>query len=50
VDPAVTPEMRVKPKRKLMVLSGGALGFFLGVLLAFAINLFRQVRARPAEV
>lgn len=50
VDPAVAPEMRTRPKRKLIVLSGGALGFFFGVLAAFAVNLFRQVRIRATEV
>lgn len=49
VDPAVAPEVRTRPKRKLIVLSGGALGFFFGVLAVFAINLFRQIRARPGE-
>lgn len=44
VDPAVAPEVRTRPKRKLIVLSGAALGLFLGVLAAFAINLFRQLR------
>lgn len=46
VDPAVAPEVRTRPKRKLIVLSGGALGLFFGVLAAFAINLYRQLRTR----
>ena len=45
VDPAVAPEVRARPKRKLIVLSGVAVGLFLGVLAAFAINVFRQFRA-----
>jgi uncharacterized protein involved in exopolysaccharide biosynthesis len=43
VDPAVPPETRTSPRRKLIVLSGGVLGVFIGVLAAFAINIFRQV-------
>ena len=46
VDPAVAPESRTSPRRKLIVLSGGALGLFFGVLAAFAINIFRQVTTR----
>lgn len=49
VDPAVAPEVRTRPKRKLIVLSGGALGFFLGVLAAFAINLFRQLSTKEGR-
>jgi uncharacterized protein involved in exopolysaccharide biosynthesis len=45
VDPAVVPEERTSPRRKLIVISGGAIGVFLGVLLAFAINLFRKITA-----
>lgn len=45
VDPAVTPELRTKPNRKLILLSGGALGFFFGILAVFVINLIRQIRA-----
>ncbi len=46
VDPAVAPEVRSSPWRTMIVLSGVALGFFAGVLLAFAINLFQQIRTR----
>ena len=46
VDPAVAPETRTSPRRKLIVLSGGALGVFFGVLAAFAINIFRQITTR----
>lgn len=43
VDPAVAPEERTSPRRKLIVISGGALGVFFGVFLAFGINIFRRV-------
>lgn len=46
VDPAVAPETRTSPRRKLIVLSGGALGVFFGVLAAFAINIFRRITIR----
>lgn len=46
VDPAVAPEDRTSPRRKLIVLSGGALGLFFGVLAAFGINIFRQITTR----
>ncbi len=42
VDPAVPPEVRHSPKRTLMVLSGMALGFFMGVLVAFGYDAFRR--------
>ncbi len=36
VDPAVPPETRLRPRRTLMVLVGGLIGLFLGVLAAIA--------------
>ena len=42
VDPAVTPEVRHSPKRTLLVLSGFALGFFLGVVVAYGHDAFRR--------
>jgi len=45
IDPAVAPEVRSKPKRKIMVLSGVTLGFFFGIFVVFALHIFRQVRA-----
>lgn len=52
VDPAVAPELRVKPHRTLLTLGGAALGFFLGSMFA----LWREGRrgsrqsARPAAI
>ena len=43
VDPAVAPETRTSPRRKLIVLSGVALGLFFGVVAVFAIKIFRQI-------
>ena len=44
IDPAVTPELRASPKRKVIVLSGGALGVFCGAALVFLISLYRRVK------
>jgi uncharacterized protein involved in exopolysaccharide biosynthesis len=44
VDPAVAPERRIWPRRSLMVLTGGVLGIFAGVALAFAHSLWRRFR------
>jgi uncharacterized protein involved in exopolysaccharide biosynthesis len=40
VDPAVVPEMRVSPKRTLMVISGLVVGLAVGVLIAWIRNKF----------
>jgi len=45
VDPAVAPEMRIWPRRTLMVLTGGVLGIILGVILALAHSGWRWYRA-----
>lgn len=46
VDPAVAPEVRSKPKRKLVVASGGALGVVLGVCIVLIRNLVRLIRSK----
>jgi len=48
VDPAVTPEARIRPKRKVMVLTGVALGLILGALYAFGHDTVRKYRMREA--
>lgn len=48
VDPAVPPEIRVKPQRTVMVLAGLVLGLFAGVLSAFAHRTI--VRARSSTL
>jgi uncharacterized protein involved in exopolysaccharide biosynthesis len=42
VDPAVPPEIRHSPRRALLVISGTALGFFLGTLFALSHDAFRR--------
>lgn len=44
VDPAVPPEVRSSPKRKLMVASGVVLGLFVGMIFVLAYNLVRRLR------
>lgn len=43
VDPAVPPEIRVSPKRKLIVLSGCILGAFFAMVGLYSWELFRRV-------
>ena len=45
VDPAIAPEIRFSPKRKLIVLSGVVIGFAFAVIVVLANNLIRRVRA-----
>jgi uncharacterized protein involved in exopolysaccharide biosynthesis len=42
VDPAVAPEIRHSPRRTLMVISGFAVGVFLGTLFALGHDAFRR--------
>lgn len=48
VDPAVKAEVRVSPKRTLMVLSGIAVGLFLGAAIAWIRTRFARRRRAPA--
>lgn len=45
VDPAVAPEIRIKPKRTLMVIFGAVLGLLIGIVAAFAHNAYRCRKA-----
>jgi uncharacterized protein involved in exopolysaccharide biosynthesis len=47
VDPAVQPEMRISPKRTVMVITGGVLGGALGLMLMFGHRLWLRLRAPP---
>ena len=46
VDPAVVPELRVRPARTLMVLTGGVMGFVISVVIVMALFFFRRERFR----
>lgn len=48
VDPAAVPEARVRPKRKLMVLTGTTLGLILAVLFVFGYDTVKRYRTREA--
>jgi LPS O-antigen subunit length determinant protein (WzzB/FepE family) len=44
VDPAVTPEVRIRPRRTLMVLIGLLVGGLLGMVIAFAHGSFARYK------
>jgi uncharacterized protein involved in exopolysaccharide biosynthesis len=44
IDPAVAPEGRAKPNRKLIVALGGVCGFFLSIFAVFLRNFLRKLR------
>jgi uncharacterized protein involved in exopolysaccharide biosynthesis len=48
VDPAVKPEMKISPKRTVMVIVGAMLGGALGLLLMFAHRFWLKLRTRSA--
>jgi len=48
VDPAAVPEARVRPKRKLMVMTGVAIGLILATLFVFGRDTVRRYQAREA--
>ena len=45
IDPAVAPETREKPKRKLIVALGGVCGGFLGIFAVFFIQFLRKLKS-----
>ena len=44
IDPAVAPERKVRPNRRVMVATGAALGLVLGTVVAFALNAYQRRR------
>ena len=48
IDPAVTPETREKPKRKLIVALGGVCGGFLSIFAVFFAQFVRKLKS-PSE-
>jgi uncharacterized protein involved in exopolysaccharide biosynthesis len=48
IDPAVVPESRDRPKRRLMVSTGLAIGFILASLFVLGRDTVRRYRAREA--
>jgi uncharacterized protein involved in exopolysaccharide biosynthesis len=49
VDKAVPPEKRVKPKRILMVVLAGIIGFFLSVFCAFFMEYRERINGNPED-
>lgn len=49
IDPAVMPEQRIKPKRKLIVILGFMVGFMLSIFLAFLINFIRNQKQSDVD-
>ena len=45
IDPAVAPETREKPKRKLIVALGGACGGFLGIFAVFFTQFLQKLKS-----
>jgi uncharacterized protein involved in exopolysaccharide biosynthesis len=50
IDPAVAPETREKPKRKLIVALGTACGGFLGVFVVFFALFLQKLKSSNSEV
>ena len=49
IDPAVTPEIREKPKRKLIVALGGVCGGFLGIFAVFFAQFLQKLKSQSPE-
>ena len=50
IDPAVAPETREKPKRKLIVVLGGVCGGFLGIFAVFFLQFLRKLKSSTEKV
>ena len=50
IDPAVAPETREKPKRKLIVALGGVCGGFLGIFAVFFAQFLQKLKSPNFEV
>jgi len=44
LDPAVAPEIKVRPKRTVMVIAGSVLGVVFSVVIVLLMNFFRKIR------
>ncbi len=50
IDPAVAPEVREKPKRKVIVALGGVCGGFLGIFAVFFDQFVRKLKSSSDKV
>ncbi len=49
IDPAVAPEKREKPKRKLIVVLGGVFGGILGIFAVFFTQFLKKLKSSSSE-
>jgi uncharacterized protein involved in exopolysaccharide biosynthesis len=49
IDPAVAPEIREKPKRKLIFALGGVCGVFLGIFAVFFTQFLQKLKSPSAQ-
>ncbi|MDQ8180793.1 Wzz/FepE/Etk N-terminal domain-containing protein [Pelagicoccus sp. SDUM812005] len=49
IDPAVVPEIRVRPKRALIVIAAGMLGGFFGLFLCFVLHFVETAKRQEAR-
>ena len=49
IDPAVVPEEKIKPKKKLMAILGTIVGFMLGVFLAFLLAFLKKQKEQNSD-
>jgi uncharacterized protein involved in exopolysaccharide biosynthesis len=49
IDPAVAPETREKPKRKLIVALGGVCGGFLGIFAVFFAQFLQKLKSENSQ-
>jgi len=50
IDPAVVPEDKIKPKKKLMAILGTIVGFMLGIFLAFFLAFIKKQKEQTDEI
>ncbi|HFE39467.1 MAG TPA: hypothetical protein ENK06_13815 [Gammaproteobacteria bacterium] len=49
IDPAVVPEEKIKPKKRLMAILGTIVGFMLGVFLAFFLAFLKKQKEQNSD-
>ena len=49
IDPAVAPEFREKPKRKLIIMVGGLVGGIIGIFVVLFLQFFQKIKFSQSE-
>lgn len=49
IDPAVVPEKRDKPNRRMIVVIGTVMGFFISIFLQFFWKFIQEIKKKPHE-